>query len=106
MPIVPAAILFDPGRCGTDFRDRPIAKFGLKACQAVDSGPVAQGNLGAGMGASAGGLNGGIGTASTDLGDGVIVGAIVAVNAVGSTVNPDTGGFYADFLEVDDEFDD
>ena len=56
------------------------------------------------MGARAGGLKGGIGTASTDLGDGVIVGAIVAVNAVGSTVNPDTGDFYAAFLEVDDEF--
>jgi L-aminopeptidase/D-esterase-like protein len=105
VPIVPSAILFDPGLCGTDFRDRPTAKFGLKACQAVASGPVAQGNVGAGMGASAGGLKGGIGTASTDLGDGVIVGAIVAVNAVGSTVNPDTGGFYAAFLEVGDEFD-
>jgi L-aminopeptidase/D-esterase-like protein len=105
VPIVPSAILFDPGRCGTDFRSRPTAKFGLKACQAVDSGPVAQGNVGAGMGARAGGLKGGIGTASVNLGDGVIVGAIVAVNAVGSTVNPDTGGFYAEFLEVDDEFD-
>ena len=105
VPIVPSAILFDPGRCGTDFRDRPTAKFGLKACQAVDSGPVAQGNVGAGMGARAGGLKGGIGSASTDLGDGVIVGAIVAVNAVGSTVNPDTGDFYAAFLQVDDEFD-
>jgi L-aminopeptidase/D-esterase-like protein len=104
VPIVPSAILFDPGRCDTNFRDRPTAEFGLKACLAVDSGPVAQGNVGAGMGARAGGLKGGIGTASTDLGGGVIVGAIVAVNAVGSTVNPDTGGFYAAFLEVDDEF--
>lgn len=105
VPIVPSAILFDPGRCGTDFRVRPTAEFGLKACQAADSGPVAQGNVGAGMWARAGGLKGGIGTASTDIGDGVIVGAIVAVNAVGSTVNPDTGDFYAAFLEVDDEFD-
>ena len=105
VPIVPSAVLFDSGRCGTNFRDRPTAKFGRKACLAVESGPVAQGNVGAGMGARAGGLKGGIGTASTDLGDGVIVGAIVAVNAVGSTVNPDTGNFYAAFLEVDDEFD-
>lgn len=85
--------MFDPGRCDTDFRDRPTAKFGLKACQAVDSGPVAQGNVGAGMGARAGGLKGGIGSASTDLGDGVIVDAIVAANTVGSTVNPDTGDY-------------
>ncbi len=104
VPIVPSAILFDLGRCGTDFKARPTAKFGRKACRAVKSGPVAQGNVGAGMGARAGGLKGGIGTASTDLGDGVIVGAIVAVNAVGSTVNPDTGEFYAEFLEMNDEF--
>ena len=104
VPIVPSAILFDPGRCGTDFKARPTAKFGRRACRAVKSGPVAQGNVGAGMGARAGGLKGGIGTASIDLGDGVIVGAIVAVNAVGSTVNPDTGEFYAAFLEMNDEF--
>ena len=104
VPIVPSAILFDLGRCGTDFKARPTARFGRKACRSAKSGPIAQGNVGAGMGARAGGLKGGIGTASTDLGDGVIVGAIVAVNSVGSTVNPDTGEFYAAFLEVNDEF--
>lgn len=65
---------------------------------------ISQGNVGAGTGAQSGGLKGGIGTASTDLGEGVIVGAIVAVNAVGSTVNPETGEFYAGFLERDNEF--
>lgn len=104
VPIVPSAVLFDPGRCETDFKDRPTAEFGLKACLAARSGPVEQGNIGAGMGARAGQLKGGIGTASTDLGDGVMIGAIVAVNAVGSTVNPDTGEFYAAFLELDGEF--
>ena len=51
-----------------------------------------------------GGLKGGLGTASQDLGDGVMVGAIVAVNAGGSTVNQATGEFYASFLEVGNEF--
>jgi len=57
----------------------------------VARGPVAQGNVGAGTGARSGGLKGGIGTASIDLGNGVIVGAIVAVNSFGSTANPQTG---------------
>jgi L-aminopeptidase/D-esterase-like protein len=65
---------------------------------------VEEGNVGAGIGAFAGGLKGGIGTASIDVGDGVIVGAIVAVNSSGSTVNPKTGKFYAAFLEIGNEF--
>jgi L-aminopeptidase/D-esterase-like protein len=62
------------------------------------------GNVGAGAGAVSGGLKGGLGTASTDLGNGVIVGAIVAVNSGGSTVNPATGELYASYLEVNGEF--
>lgn len=104
VPIVPAAVLFDLGRCGTDFKVWPDAGFGHNACLNAKDGLIAQGNVGAGTGAQSGGLKGGIGTASTDLGEGVIVGAIVAVNAVGSTVNPDTGEFYAGFLERDNEF--
>ena len=104
VPIVPAAILYDLGRCGTDFKKRPDAQYGLKACKAAANGPVAQGNVGAGTGARAGGLKGGIGTASLDLGNGVMVGAIVAVNSFGSTVNPQTGTLYAAFLEVGKEF--
>ena len=106
VPIVPAAILYDLGRCGTDFKKRPTAKFGRKACQAANNGPVEQGNVGAGTGARAGGLKGGIGTASLDLGNGVIVGAIVAVNSAGSTVNPETGELYGAFLGIGDEFGD
>ena len=62
------------------------------------------GNAGAGAGAVAGGLKCGPGTASIDQGNGVIVGAIVAVNSVGSTVNPATGDFYAKYLELNGEF--
>jgi L-aminopeptidase/D-esterase-like protein len=74
------------------------------AADSANAGPVLQGNVGAGAGAVAGGLKGGLGTASQDLGDGVVVGAIVAVNAGGSTVNPQTGEFYASYLEVNGEF--
>jgi len=104
VPIVPAAVLFDPGRFGRDFTDRPNASFGYLACEAASAGPVEMGNVGAGAGAVGGGLKGGLGTASQDLGDGVMVGAIVAVNAGGSTVNQATGEFYAAFLEVGNEF--
>ena len=104
VPIVPAAVLFDPGRFGRTFQDRPTADFGRKACENASSGPVKMGNVGAGAGAISGGLKGGIGTASVDLGHGVIVGAIVAINSSGSTVNPETGEFYAKYLEVNNEF--
>lgn len=104
VPIVPAAVLFDPGRFGRAFTYRPDAAFGYLAIDAASDGPVKMGNVGAGAGAIGGGLKGGLGTASQDLGDGVMVGAIVAVNAGGSTVNPATGEFYARYLEVGNEF--
>jgi L-aminopeptidase/D-esterase-like protein len=109
VPIVPAAALYDLGRGGTVFSGRPIAEFGVRACEQAKTGAIAQGNVGAGTGALTGTLignelKGGIGTASTDLGNAVICGALVAVNAGGSPVNPDTGEFYAAFLETDHEF--
>jgi len=104
VPIVGAAVLFDPGRFGRAFTDRPTAEFGRMAADAASAGPVKMGNVGAGAGAIAGGLKGGLGTASLDLGDGVIVGAVVAVNSLGSAVNPQTGEFYAGYLEVQGEF--
>lgn len=109
VPIVPAAALFDLERGGSPFSGRPIAAFGLRACEVAKTGLVEQGNVGAGTGALTGilignELKGGIGTASIDLGNGVIVGALVAVNAGGSPVNPKTGEFYAAFLETDNEF--
>ena len=104
VPIVPAAVLFDPGRFGRAFTDRPDDSFGRKACDNASPGPIMMGNYGAGAGAVAGGIKGGLGTASVDLGSGVIVGAIVAVNSGGSAVNPATGEFYAKYLEVNGEF--
>ncbi|MEZ0067944.1 putative pantetheine hydrolase [Streptacidiphilus sp. MAP12-20] len=98
VPVVPAAALFDLGR-GGDWRARPDAALGRAAVEAVEAaavgGPVAQGNVGAGTGAVAGGLKGGIGTASVRLPSGVTIGALVAVNAVGSAVDPATGRLYA-----------
>ncbi len=106
VPIVPAAVLFDPGRFGRTFKERPTQAFGIKACEDAKAAPFRQGNVGAGAGAISGGLKGGLGTASVDLGNGVIVGAIGAVNSAGSTVNPYTGEFYASYLEVGNEFGD
>jgi len=107
VPIVPSAILFDPGRCAP-FSFRPDASFGSNACQAAQGGPVQQGNVGAGAGAISGGVKGGLGTASTVLtsgsASGIIVGAIVAVNSSGRTFDT-TGHLYAGFLELGNEFD-
>jgi putative pantetheine hydrolase len=94
VPVVPTAALFDLGR-GGDWRARPDAALGRAAVEAATDAPVAQGNVGAGTGALVGGLKGGIGTASIRLPSGVTVGALVAVNAVGSAVDPATGELYA-----------
>lgn len=104
VPIVPAAILFDLGR-GGDWTRRPDADFGYAAAVAATAGPVAQGNVGAGTGAFAGGnIKGGLGTASIVLENGITVAAIVAVNPAGSPYNPETGELYARWLELDGEF--
>lgn len=103
VPIVPTAVLFDLGR-GGNWQNRPTAEFGYQACLAARAGKVAQGNVGAGTGAVAGGLKGGIGTASIMLQDGIIVGAIVALNSYGSPIDSQTGLPYAAYLEVAGEF--
>ena len=94
VPIVPAAVLFDL-HVG-DARIRPDAAAGYAACQAAGD-DIAQGNAGAGAGATVGKLfgmpyamKGGIGTASVTV-DGVTVGALIAVNALGDVVDPATG---------------
>lgn len=97
VPVVPGAILFDPGRCAP-FTFRPDASFGLAACRAARSGPVQMGNLGAGAGARSGGAKGGLGTASALLPNGVVIGAIVAVNSVGRTFDATTGDFFAGYV--------
>lgn len=103
VPIVPAAVIFDLGR-GGGFGARPTAKWGEKAIAAASSGPVRQGTAGAGTGAAAGGLRGGVGTASVVLEDGVVVGALVVVNSAGSAVNPRNCSLLGAALAVGDEF--
>ncbi|MGD8494741.1 MAG: P1 family peptidase, partial [Gemmatimonadales bacterium] len=98
VPIVPAAILFDLSV--GDPSIRPDADCGYRAAQAAmeGRGPLAEGNVGAGAGATVGKLagieramKGGIGSASIELSSGLIVAAVVAVNAVGDVVDPRTG---------------
>ena len=100
VPIVPAAILYDLGIGKADVR--PDAAMGYLACQNASSEPPAEGNVGAGTGATVGKILGsgqcmksGIGTASLEIGAGVIVGAIVAVNAFGDVIDPSTGQIIA-----------
>lgn len=100
VPIVPAAVLFDLGLGRADVR--PDAAMGYAACQAASAEPPTEGNVGAGMGASvgkilgpAGAMKAGIGTASLEIGGGAVVGAIVAVNALGDILDPTTGQIVA-----------
>ncbi len=102
VPIVPAAILFDLGRGGV-WANHPTAADGEAACTGATRDPVPQGTVGAGTGAVAGGLKGGIGSASAVLDDGTTVAALVAVNATGSTTDPRTGIPYAVSLALGDE---
>jgi L-aminopeptidase/D-esterase-like protein len=100
VPIVPGAVLFDLPR-GT-WGNRPTADFGYAACDAA-SATVAQGSVGAGAGARAGSLKGGIGTASATVGE-FTVGAVVAVNARGEVIDPNTGAPWAADLGLPGEF--
>jgi L-aminopeptidase/D-esterase-like protein len=100
VPIVPSAILYDLSLGRADVR--PDSAMGASAAASAVSDPPAEGNVGAGTGASIGKMFGtalamksGLGTASMDVGGGVIVGAIVAVNAWGDVVDPKTGEIVA-----------
>jgi L-aminopeptidase/D-esterase-like protein len=100
VPIVPAAILFDLDL--GDWTIRPDASAGYAAARAASSAPVAEGNVGAGTGATVGKLfgraramKGGLGTASVRLPGGAVVAALAAVNAVGDVVDPATGRLVA-----------
>ena len=96
VPIVPAAILFDLG-FGGDPKIRPTADCGYRAAASATNGPVGEGNVGAGAGATVGKMGrrmpmkAGIGSAAITLPDGLTVAAIVAVNAVGDIIDPETG---------------
>ena len=102
-PIVPAAVLYDLGR-GADFRPPVDNIWGDSACRSAGPGPVDTGCVGAGTGALSGGIKGGLGTASTVLETGITVGALVAVNSLGSTIDPETGTFWEARLESGSEF--
>ena len=94
LPIVPAAVLFD--LLVGDMRIRPDAAAGYAACAAASGADPAEGNVGAGTGAVVGkvfgiqhAMKGGVGTASVTV-DGVTVGALIACNALGDVIDPDT----------------
>ncbi|AOH43682.1 peptidase S58 [Anaerolineaceae bacterium oral taxon 439] len=100
VPIVPGAVLMD--LTVGDHRVRPDAAMGYAACQAANDDEPKQGNVGAGTGATVGKIlgmgqcmKGGIGHAALDLGGGLWIGAIIAVNALGDVVDPDSGKILA-----------
>jgi L-aminopeptidase/D-esterase-like protein len=107
VPIVPAAVLFDL-EVG-DPKIRPNAESGYQACQAASSGSVAEGNVGAGAGATVGKMFGmefamksGLGSAGIKVGaTEIVVAALVAVNAVGDVIQPKNGKIVAGARTVD-----
>ena len=100
VPIVASAILFDLGLITAEVRPGP--EEGWAACVAANAGPVEEGSVGAGTGATVakargmkGAIKGGIGSAALKLPGGVLVGAIVAVNAYGGVFDHQTGRLVA-----------
>lgn len=100
VPIVPGAVLFDLAI--GDHKIRPDRQMGYEAAANASKDPVPQGNVGAGTGASVGKLNGfsnamkgGLGTASITLENGLVIGTLVAVNAVGHVFDPQNGKILA-----------
>ncbi len=100
VPIVPAAVVFDLAVGRADVR--PDSAMGYTACQQAADGPVTEGRVGVGTGCAVGKALGpgratpaGVGTASVDLGGGLVVGALIAVNAFGDVVDPANGSILA-----------
>ena len=100
VPIVSAAIIFDLSIGNPKIR--PGIEEGYKACQTASDKEVAEGCVGAGTGATVGKALGieratksGLGTASRKIGDGIIVAALLVVNAIGDVINPKTGKILA-----------
>lgn len=95
VPIVPAAAIFDLGLGSASVR--PNAEAGYRACEQATDKATPQGNVGAGTGATVGKMagpafmmKGGLGSASMQLPNGIVVGAIVVVNAAGDVIDPVT----------------
>jgi L-aminopeptidase/D-esterase-like protein len=110
VPIVPAAILFDLP-VGGNPKIRPTSDCGYRAAEGASSAPVPEGTIGAGAGATVGKSGGpgrsmkaGLGSYSVTLPNGLSVGAIVAVNAVGDIIDPDTGSVVAGVRNPDGSF--
>ncbi len=104
VPIVPAAILYDLDAGGDHgWSDSPYPTMGRQALESA-APEFEIGSVGAGTGAIAGGLKGGIGSASAVLDNGYHVGALVAANPLGGTCCPETGRFWAAPFEIQDEF--
>jgi L-aminopeptidase/D-esterase-like protein len=104
-PVVPGAILFDLANGGdkTWGEDPPYSRLGREAV--ASAGPAFDlGTAGAGFGAMAGGLKGGVGSASAVTADGYTVGALVAVNSWGSVIAPGGRTFWAAPYEIGEEF--
>lgn len=107
VPIVPAAILFDLPFGGKP-TIRPSADCGYKAASAATSDPVQEGNVGAGAGATVGKTGGrpmkaGVGSAAIRLPNGLVVAALVAVNAAGDIIDPATGQVIAGTRTADNK---
>jgi L-aminopeptidase/D-esterase-like protein len=107
VPIVPAASLIDLN-VGNNPKIRPTADCGYRAAQAASTAPVAEGDVGAGTGATIGksagsgrAMKGGIGSAAIRMPDGLIVAALVAVNAAGDVIDPATGKVVAGVRTAD-----
>ena len=104
IPIVPAAVLHDLGGAGDkDWKESPYHRLGAESLRAATLN-FALGAVGAGRGARAGFLAGGIGSASLDLGDGLVVGALVAVNSIGSALMSDGCTYWAWPFEIEAEY--
>jgi L-aminopeptidase/D-esterase-like protein len=104
-PIVPAAILYDLANAGDKAwgESPPYRELGLAAVRAAGA-RFELGTAGAGYGAMAGRLKGGLGSASVISADGYTVGALAAVNSFGSVIAPGGRGFWAAPYEIDGEF--
>jgi putative pantetheine hydrolase len=93
VPVVPTAVVFDLGRGGA-FGNRPTAEFGARAASAARTAAAKRGSVGAGTGARAGGLQGGVGMASARVlleSTTITVAGLAVVNASGSVIDPASG---------------
>jgi L-aminopeptidase/D-esterase-like protein len=107
VPIVSSAIVFDLW-FGGDPKIRPTADCGYRAAESATAGAIAEGNVGAGAGATLGkvagrerSMKGGIGTAALTLPNGLVVAALAAVNAIGDVIDPATGSVVAGVRTAD-----